>query len=439
MSEPVSRTVAERLLQALVGLVKVQALYPEGHGAEARARKTLAEVLHQVLGGGESLLLGCRDGYLVVGDVPFIGDGGSAAEVVAWLDARGAEGVTLRPGVRAEEVAAFCRWLRNAGPDPWQGERLVLTRLARGKEEWQKGLKAYRKALDAVQEVYEDLAEGRHPDPTRGRESVREFSALLQESPEVIQGLSLIKDYDRYTYHHSVNVCLLALRVGQQWRLSAHELETLGMGGLFHDIGKTRTPAAVVRKAGPLTAQEWAAMCRHPEQGRELVEEMALLPPDSTLLVYEHHMHHNGGGYPGRAPGYRVHPLSSVISVSDVCDAMTSHRSYNRPLSLPGAMQQLEQLRGKTLDPAAVDMLLAVLGPVPLGAVVRLPSGELGVVVAVSGEDEAVAVRVVRTTTGEELDPATGPVLHLGSGRDLHPVDPLAHRISPVEVLQHGS
>jgi len=437
MSERLLRSAAEQLLQAIVGLTKVQALYPEGHSAAARARRNLADVLQHTVGAAP-LLLGCRDGYLVVGEVPFMGEGGNAAELVAWLTARDAEAVTLRPGVRADEVAAFCRWLRSAEPAPWQGEHVVLTRLARGREAWQKGLQSYRKALDSVQEVYESLAAGQQPDPSAGQESVREFRHLLDDSPEVIQGLSLIKDYDRYTYHHSVNVCLLALRVGNQWQLSPQDLETLGMGGLLHDIGKTRTPSGLVRKAGPLTQQEWAVMCRHPVHGRDVVEQMDLLPPVSTLLVYEHHMHHDGGGYPERPAGYRVHPLSTVIAVSDTCDAMTSHRSYNRPLSLPGAMQQLEKLRGRTLDPAAVDMLLAVLGPVPLGAVVRLPSGELGVVVSVSAEEESVKVRVVRTAAGQELDPTSGPVVHVGTPLSLHPVDPLVHRINPVEVLRHG-
>ena len=82
------RAQAERLLQSVVGLAKVQGMYPEGHTAEDRARKGLAEVLREVLPGGEGLLLGCRDGYLVVGDVPFIGAAGSAQDLERWLTAR---------------------------------------------------------------------------------------------------------------------------------------------------------------------------------------------------------------------------------------------------------------------------------------------------------------------------------------------------------------
>ena len=433
------RAQAERLLQSVVGLAKVQGMYPEGHTAEDRARKGLAEVLREVLPGGEALLVGCRDGYLVVGDVPFIGTAGSAQDLERWLTARDIEGVTLHPGVQAQEVGRFCRWVRSPEPGTWAGDRIELTRLARGQETWQKGLKAYRDAMGAVQEVYEALAQGRTPGAEAGRESVRDLAALLEESPSVVQGLSLIKDYDQYTYHHSVNVCLLSLRIGHQWELSPGELETLGVGGLFHDIGKTRTPAEVVRKAGPLTREEWECMMQHPALGRELVAQMTPLPAESVLLVYEHHMHHDGGGYPRRPSGYRVQPLSSVIAVADVCDAMTSHRSYNRPLSLPGAVRELGNLRGKTLDPAAVDVLLAVLGPLPLGTLVRLVSGELGLVVAVSDADGGVAVRVVRTAAGEDLGPSAGPIRRLASPQGLHAVDPLLCPVNPVEVLQHGT
>jgi putative nucleotidyltransferase with HDIG domain len=251
-----------------------------------------------------------------------------------------------------------------------------------------------------------------------------------------MRGLVLIKDYDQYTLHHSVNVCLYSLGIGRQLGLGSAELECLGVGGLFHDIGKTRTPAEVVRKPAGLSSHEWSLIWRHPEHGRDILQEMKGLPKLTVQLVYEHHMRYDGGGYPTREADYSPCSLSALITVADVYDAMTTHRPYSAPLPLPEAAQTLLQLRGSHFEPKALDAFLAVVGRVPVGSVVRLATGEVAVVSRLHPTGDVAEVRVVIDPSGGRQSPETCAAREAKPPEVVRPVNPLAHGIDPVEILR---
>ncbi len=435
MSRHAEKRRAEALVKALTGLSTAQGLYPSGHAAVERAQKALVAPLREALGGATSLLVGHDDDALVVGEVPFFGDHPHGQPLRRLLKVRGVEGFILEADAEAREVARFLEWLKQPEADPWQGRAVNVTRLQRDRGIWGRATQLYRTALDAIEDAYREVGDGGAVEPRAARESVRALSDLLAESPQVLQGLVLIKDYDRYTFHHSVNVCLLALGLGRHEGLGVSELECMGLGGLLHDIGKTRTPPEIIRKAGKLSKEEWALIWLHPGHGRDILEEMGGVPDPTPQLVYEHHMRFDGGGYPARVNGYRVSPLSPLITVADTYDAMTSHRPYSAPLSLPEAVKTLEKLRGSLLDPQAVDTFLEVFGRLPVGSVVRLASGEVAVVS--EGEDAAgdLGVRVVRDSGGKLLE--RGDTREVPKGEIVHWVDPLSSGIDPAAVLRN--
>lgn len=439
MRSRLDRGRAEGLVRALAGLVKTQALYPEGHAAALRAAQTLGEALGGVLSEGTPVLLGAAEGYLVVGDVAFLDPQPQAAELFGLLEGRGVEGVILEPEASAGELARFCAWLRSSSEEPWTGSEVSLTRLRRGKGSWERALRAHRVAVEALEKAYEELREGRIPDPAAARACVQEFSGLLADNPSLVKGLVLLKDYDRYTFHHSVNVCLLTLLLGRQREVPEEELESLGVAGLLHDIGKTRTPADVVRKPGRLSADEWTAMLRHPEHGRDILQEMGSVAAPVPQLVYEHHMRYDGGGYPSRPSGYRLHPDTPLVTLADVYDAMTTHRTYSAPLALPEAVGALERLRGSHFPSEFLDGFLQVMGRIPVGSVVRLATGEVAVVTRLGPGGEVETVRVAINRSGARLPLAETPVREVRPSAVVHWVNPLAHGIDPLEVLSYDS
>ena len=426
---------AEVLLRALVGLGKAHALYPPGHRAVGRALGTLEQALGGAFPGGAPLVIGRTDSYLVVGEVPLVPEAPPASDMARWLRAREIEGVEVLPGARPREVMAFLAWLVRGEAGQWEGKDVRVTHISEDGA-WERGLRTYGDAMDALEQAFREAQEGRIPDPTRACQTVQSFIGLLGENPLVVQGLSLIKNFDRYTFHHSVNVSLLALALGQQLGLAPAALEVLGVGGLFHDIGKTRTPARIIQKPGRLTPREWELVGRHPELGRELLLDMPGVPPGADRIAYEHHMHHDGTGYPGRPAGYRTAPLSPLITVVDAYDAMTTHRSYSAPLPLPDAIDAVLRKSGTAFDPKAVEAFVAAMGRIPVGSAVRLATGEVAVVTRLDSEGRAAEARVAVDPAGRALPPGQRPCRRISPHDILRWVDPLVHGIRPHELLR---
>ncbi|MBI5016103.1 MAG: HD domain-containing protein [Deltaproteobacteria bacterium] len=438
MPQRVTRTDAELLLKTLHALFKTRALYPPGHGAVQKAAQALDRALVDVFQTPDPLLLGVADGYLVVGGVAFLGDNLQARELGQRLEARGLEGVLLLPTVRSTDLAGFLEWLRAGEAQEWENPRVTVTRLNREGEAWARGRRLHLKAVAALESVCRDVEQGRIPDPTHAQECVAGLAQLLDEHPTLVRGLTLLKDYDQYTYFHSVNVSVLALGIGRQIKLTDPELECIGIGGLFHDIGKTRTPVDVIRKPGRLSINEVTLVRWHPVYGRDILDQMAGLPPAVPRLVYEHHMRFDGGGYPGRPERAPLHPLSQLIAVSDVYDAMTTHRPYSAPLPLPVAVQALVEGSGTQLEPAVVRAFLSMMGPTPVGSLVRLASGEAAVVTRIGDEGAVNEVRLYSTPAGTLLAEAEQLLRPVGSGDVTGWVTSLSPRIDPFKAVSSG-
>jgi len=436
VSRPLERDRAEALVKGITSLIKAQGLYPPGHAAVAKAEGVIGEALAQAFPTGAPLLVGAADGYLVVGGVAFFDSLAQAGEFFRALERRDVEGVILEPEVRQEEVARFCAWLRADQGEPWEGSDLSLTQLRRSGSGWERAVRAHRVAVEALEKAYREIQDGRIPAPAAAVGCVREFSALLAENPTLIKGLVLIKDYDRYTFHHSVNVSLLALLLAGQLGLEAAEQEGVGVSGLLHDIGKTRTPAEVVRKPGRLTTDEWSAMLRHPEHGRDIVVEMGEFPQQIPQMVYEHHMRHDGGGYPARPRGYKLALPTPLITLADVYDAMTTHRTYSSPLPLPEAVAAIERLRGTHVPAWALEAFMKMMGRIPVGSVVRLTSAEVAVVSRLDKSGSVAEVRVAVGVDGRKLPTGEAPPREVGPADVVHWVNPLAHGLDPAEILR---
>ena len=130
--------------------------------------------------------------------------------------------------------------------------------------------------------------------------------------------------------------------------------------------------------------------------------------------------------------------LDALEGLADVYDAMTTHRSYSSPLPLPEAVAAMERLKGSHFLPQALDAFLEVMGRVPVGSVIRLRSGEVGVVTQLTDKGEVRGARVVASGDGRRLRPDEVVVRAIGPGDVAHWVNPLIHGIDPVEFVKDG-
>jgi putative nucleotidyltransferase with HDIG domain len=162
---------------------------------------------------------------------------------------------------------------------------------------------------------------------------------------------------DSYTADHANEVAELAVRVGERLGIEGVELDRLRYGALLHDVGKIGIPAEILRKPGPLTAEERARMDEHTAIGARMLERIPFLAPVAPL-VRAAHERHDGGGYPDGLAAEQIPRGAMVIATCDAFHAMTSDRSYRRAMSVSAAEAELRDHAGTQFEPTVVEALL---------------------------------------------------------------------------------
>jgi putative nucleotidyltransferase with HDIG domain len=159
---------------------------------------------------------------------------------------------------------------------------------------------------------------------------------------------------DHETTGHSFRVALYAMALARSLGLPADQLKAIEWGALLHDVGKMAVPDGVLRKPGPLTANEWHVMKQHPTWGFDMLAEVSFLQPAAVDIVYSHHERWDGQGYPRGLAGQQIPLLARVFAVADTYDAITSDRPYRRARGHAAAMAEMRRVAGQQLDPQIV-------------------------------------------------------------------------------------
>jgi HD-GYP domain-containing protein (c-di-GMP phosphodiesterase class II) len=206
---------------------------------------------------------------------------------------------------------------------------------------------------------------------------------MLQEEQMLIS-MTAIKDYDEYTYYHSVNVSILSVALGIKLGLNKKKLSELGIAAFLHDIGKVNIPGEILNKVTPFSDSEWAVMKKHPAEGvKTIVTSMKIDPVTirSAIVSFEHHLNYDGSGYPPVPAPPKLDLYSNIITITDRYDAMTSARVYERvPKTPEEALRQLQKRAGYDIDPLLLKIFIRLTGVYPTGTMVILDTGEMGVV-----------------------------------------------------------
>jgi HD-GYP domain-containing protein (c-di-GMP phosphodiesterase class II) len=166
---------------------------------------------------------------------------------------------------------------------------------------------------------------------------------------------------DPYTRGHSERVATLARRVALAAGVSPSGADTIAQAGLLHDLGKIGIPEQVLRKPGPLDAEEWAVMRRHPIVGAQIVAPLEFFA-DGAIIVRHPHERHDGSGYPDGLRGELIPLGSRIVAVADVYDALTSDRPYRSRLTRDETVRRLEAEAGRTLDAHLTTLCIQVTG-----------------------------------------------------------------------------
>jgi putative nucleotidyltransferase with HDIG domain len=379
---------AKTLIQNLSGAFKSLRLYPPKHPAVGKQLSALAADLHPHLRGRSTLRIGLLQETLFV-DEHLLPDSAAAnLEFARLLKALDLGALEFYSGVSETDLRtlldlltqgqlrgeAFSQALSRSGVQTIR----ALTELE--EQPLEPPRKIYQRAMQVVDHVFEDVRQGRIPSTVEAEDVVKGMVRQTIADPHALFALSLLKDYDNYTFTHSVNVSVIALTVGRACGLEEDRLRILGLGGLFHDLGKLRVDHDIITKPGRLTTQEFEEMKRHPRSGADIVSRMAGIAPEVVDIVIGHHLHFDRAGYPADLKGRPISPLADMAAIADAYDAMTTLRPYQRPVTPRKAIDRLRQMSGTQLHPQYLTRFIEALGPWPVGSLVRLASSEIALV-----------------------------------------------------------
>jgi len=247
----------------------------------------------------------------------------------------------------------------------------------------------------------------------------------IVDNESFVFGMTNLKNHDEYTLNHSVNVCLLATALGRRLGLNRGELVDLGIAAFFHDLGKLETPLEILNKPDKLDAGEREIMEQHPFKGAEklvLLQESRRLPLRAIHVAMEHHIKEDLTGYPRYFKKEDVNLYSKIVKVVDFFDAITTKRVYRtKVFTRAEALTLMLEQAGAEFNPIILKAFVNLMGPFPIGSLVALSTGEIGIVFEVNTDPKLVlrpSVKLITDAAGNkidgdvvdlsETDPATG-------------------------------
>jgi putative nucleotidyltransferase with HDIG domain len=248
-------------------------------------------------------------------------------------------------------------------------------------EEVKRAAKVCARSREAVVSMFQEARMGRAINAEAAGEMVDEISSSVARNPGALISLARLKTADDYTYMHSVAVCALMVALARQLGFGDGETREAGMAGLLHDLGKALTPSEVLNKPGKLTDAEFTIMKLHPVEGHRLLAEAGAVGKIPLDVCLHHHEKMDGTGYPDRLPGETISLYARMGAVCDVYDAITSNRPYKAGWDPAESIRKMAEWSRGHFDERVFQAFVRSIGIYPVGSLVRLESGRLGVVI----------------------------------------------------------
>ena len=430
------------VIKDLITLRRLVGLYPTGHPLIEEKLRELDFGVQRRLQQAPSVQVD-----VVRGDVHIDGDAyrqesRSHTHLISELTEIGVHSIRIESGVTADELRAAAEFLWQF--DGRHGGDAVRERLARAgvrhvtlgrivpldtkwaSRAWPDAPSgpidpAYEEALVMAQEAFSRVSSGGDLDASAVRDTVQLLVRRVASSNAALGHVLAVKHYENLTWCHSVNVAMLSLLIGRQIGLDGQVIVALVEAALLHDIGKTRVPLEVVQKPGALDRSERKLIEAHATYGGEILAGTAGLRPLTPTVALEHHRWVTGSGYPDLGAGVIPHPMSQIVSVADVYEALTGARSYKEPTPPERACVILARIAGEQLNQSLVKAFVSTVTFFPIGSFVRTSRDEVGVVVRTNADDP---LRPVLAILRHDLSAVDVEVdLAAAGGEDRHVVE----------------
>ncbi|MFP4031444.1 MAG: HD-GYP domain-containing protein [Desulfococcaceae bacterium] len=243
---------------------------------------------------------------------------------------------------------------------------------------------AYAHGMESLQEVAQKLAGDQRVGIGKTVRIAQEMVDLIVEDDSLLMTLSTLRTYDDYTFHHSVNVAILSMCLGNAIQLSKPSLERLAVCGMLHDLGKVEIPVHILNKPGRLTAGEFEEVKKHSlNSALQILKIKASRERRARLIAppFEHHLKYDLSGYPQSQRKTSLSLFGRILAIADVYDAITSPRKYRESVMSPDeALGYMLKGAGTDFDPVLLKVFIRMMGIYPVGTMVLLDTGEIGLV-----------------------------------------------------------
>lgn len=259
----------------------------------------------------------------------------------------------------------------------------------------------------AIETMFRDLRLGRIVHTENISLLVSEISESIMRHPDALISLARLKTSDEYTYMHSVAVCALMVALARQMKLPSAVIHEAGVAGLMHDIGKAAIPITILNKPDTLSEGEFEIMRGHPEAGSHMLDGNKLFTANVLDVCLHHHERFDGTGYPHKLCGSQISLLARMGAICDVYDAITSDRPYKKAWEPSEAIHRMAEWKGH-FDEKIFQAFVRCVGIYPVGSIVRLRSGRIGIVSEQNKQSLLTPkVKIIFCTVTQKIIPTT--------------------------------
>jgi putative nucleotidyltransferase with HDIG domain len=397
---------------AIAGTRRAVQLYPPAHPAYGEAVGDLEVAIRNAC-AVEPLVLNLHQGRLYHGSLPIPDDVPGLAQVTETFESLSIESLVFQSSFSASEAIGLTEVLSlKPSPDLDLSEEFasrgivsvaasLLARTGDGEggerdvvREQDRAL--FRRSVSSTRNMLEQVSAGDLTAVAGARSLAESLIPRLEQDSAAVQSMAAARRPKERQLYHSLNVMIYALLLGNRLGLPAEGLSSLGTAAVLHDIGKS---------AFDLNDPEQAerAQTEHPRVGAEMLQHLALDDVAPMLVAYEHHMYANGSGFPERAPGYVAHPYSRIVSIADRFVNLTNPAPGTPALTPDRALVQVLREANQFFDPFLARLFANMLGPFPVGCVVRLSDQSVGVVYRSGNNPLSPVVRLAYDSHGLEV------------------------------------
>ena len=408
----------EQIWKDIIACLQMARIYGTSHPKVAGVFKNTFVSLSQVLAKENELVIGIVGQEFAWGQEIFFELSKRSTGVIRLLKDKGLEKIVLSRGLTLEEFTGFIGYLAekdqpDAGNAADRGFESPGAHIRAGKlslapkstasaevAEAVRYLKAYESSLDSVTSSLGDLLEGKAVDALDFRFVMTDIMESLGGRHREFLKLEEVKRRDLATFIHLLNVSILAMNFAGREGYAKEDVLEIGLAALFHDVGKLYI-TGLVKKKERLSDAEFSRVQSHPVLGAQImlryVDSLGILP---VVVAFEHHLRFNLKGYPKLTFKKEPHPVSLMVAVCDVYDALLARRSYKKGYSPSDAYQIMKKERGEMFEPGLFDRFFSFTGVWPQGTILALSDGRKAIVRRQNPDDIFLPVVEVVDTSG---------------------------------------